>query len=145
PVAAELPGWGHSPVLSAPEVVFAGGPVETSSVLVVALALPTAALASGDAPPGLREVGPRVLLVPFPAAPADAAEWAEGVRVFAGYAGWSPGQLEDELAGGFWYVVESTPADLVATDPAGLWRTVLRRQRGALAMVSTWTADPEVN
>jgi putative transcriptional regulator len=141
PVRAELPEWGASPVLAGPDVLFEGGPVEPGSVLVVALAVP-----DGSAPlSGLHPRAPRVVVVPFSAAPAEAAEWAEGVRVFAGYAGWAPGQLEAELAGGYWYVVESRPGDLVASRPEELWRGVLRRQRDDVALVSTWTRDPNLN
>ena len=90
----------------------------------------------------------RVAVVPFTVPADEAHRWSDGVRVFAGYAGWAPGQLEGEVDGGFWYVVDSEPGDLVAADPPALWRTVLRRQRGRLAdlaLVATWTADPELN
>jgi putative transcriptional regulator len=42
-------------------------------------------------------------------------------RVFNGYAGWGPGQLEGELAAGAWWVV-SADADVLFDTPAeGLW------------------------
>ena len=52
------------------------------------------------------------------------------LRVFVGYAGWAPLQLEGELAEGAWFVVDARPDDPFTTDPSALWRTVLRRQRG---------------
>jgi putative transcriptional regulator len=140
-VSAELPDWATCQVLAEPAVLFDGGPVETGTVLMVALARP--GVAAGV--PDVRAVTPRVVVVPFSAEPQDAPDWAEGLRVFAGYAGWGAGQLEDELAGGFWYLIESMPEDLVAAAPHQLWRTVLRRQRGELALVSAWTAQPELN
>jgi putative transcriptional regulator len=142
PVGAELPAWAASSVVAEPAVVFSGGPVEDDSVLLVALAHP------GEAPQELRPVTPRVAVVPFTVPADEAYLWSDGVRVFAGYAGWAPGQLEAEVDGGFWYVVDSEPGDLVDAEPAALWRTVLRRQRGSqsdLAMVATWTPDPELN
>jgi putative transcriptional regulator len=142
PVGAELPAWAASSVVAEPAVVFSGGPVEDDSVLLVALAHP------GAAPEELRPVTGRVAVVPFTVPADEAYRWSDGVRVFAGYAGWAPGQLEAEVEGGFWYVVDSEPGDLVDADPAALWRTVLRRQRGSLgdlALVASWTPDPELN
>jgi putative transcriptional regulator len=142
PVGAELPAWAASSLVAEPAVVFSGGPVEHDSVLLVALAHP------GQAPQELRPVTSRVAVVPFTVPADEAYRWSDGVRVFAGYAGWAPGQLEGEVDGGFWYVVDSEPGDLVAADPPALWRTVLRRQRGQLvdlALVATWTAEPELN
>ena len=142
PVVAELPSWADSDVLAEPAVVFAGGPVQDDSVLVVALARPGAELGE------LRPVTSRMVVVPVTAEPGQAQRWSEGVRVFAGYAGWGRGQLEGEVAAGYWYVVDSEPSDLVGAEPAGLWRAVLRRQRGPqahLALVASWTADPELN
>ena len=142
PVGAELPAWAASSVVAEPAVVFSGGPVEDDSVLLVALATP------GAAPQELRPVTSRVAVVPFTVPADEAHRWSDGVRVFAGYAGWAAGQLEAEVEGGFWYVVDSEPGDLVVAEPDRLWRAVLRRQRGALAplaLVSTWPADPELN
>ncbi len=142
PVGAELPAWAASSVVAEPAVVFCGGPVEDDTVLLVALAQP------GAAPQELRPVTGRVAVVPFTVPADEAYLWSDGVRVFAGYAGWAPGQLEAEVDGGFWYVVDSEPGDLVDAEPARLWRSVLRRQRGArapLAVMATWTADPELN
>ena len=59
-----------------------------------------------------------------------------GVRVFAGYAGWSPGQLEGEIEGGSWFVFDALPGDAFAGRPDDLWPMVLRRQGGLLAAVA---------
>jgi len=68
-----------------------------------------------------------------------------GLRVFAGYAGWSLGQLESEIAAGSWYVVEGEARDPFSAHPSALWREVLRRQRGELAYVATYPEDPNQN
>jgi putative transcriptional regulator len=67
------------------------------------------------------------------------------LRVFVGYSGWAPGQLEDELAKGAWFVVEALPSDPFASDPSALWSDVLRRQRGRLAIFASYPEDPSVN
>jgi putative transcriptional regulator len=138
-VASRFPDWATAPVVAEPRVLFSGGPVEPDAVLLVALAT------DEDRAAGRAATSWRVVMVPFGDAPEDAAEWAEGVRLFAGYAGWGAGQLEVELSVGAWYVVESQPDDLVASRPAELWRSVLRRQGGDLALVSGWTPEPELN
>jgi putative transcriptional regulator len=65
--------------------------------------------------------------------------------VFAGYAGWGPGQLENEIDEGSWYVLDARPEDVLASDPSTLWRDVLKRQGGKLALVSSFPADPSMN
>ena len=54
-------------------------------------------------------------------------------------------QLDDELARNDWYVVDASPDDMFTSAPGALWRDVLRRQRGDLAMVANFPLDPSVN
>jgi len=68
-----------------------------------------------------------------------------GLRIFAGYAGWSAGQLEGEIAEGAWYVLEAEPRDPFSDHPERLWREVLRRQRGELAFVANYPDDVSMN
>ena len=56
--------------------------------------------------------------------------------MFVGYAGWAPGQLEAELEQDAWFVVDVAD-DPFAPDPDALWRDVLRRQRGRVALFAT--------
>ncbi len=67
------------------------------------------------------------------------------VRVFAGYAGWSVGQLEDEIAEGAWFTLEADPWDPATRDPDNLWRDVFRRQSDSLRMLATFPDDPSLN
>ncbi|HWB37082.1 MAG TPA: YqgE/AlgH family protein, partial [Rugosimonospora sp.] len=68
-----------------------------------------------------------------------------GVRVFAGYAAWAPGQLEDEIAGGSWFVFDALPGDAFVNRPEDLWPLVLRRQGGLMAAVASYPPDPTLN
>ena len=100
---------------------------------------------SGDEPLGWRRVYGAIGLVDLEAPPELLSAVLGSLRIFAGYAGWGPGQLEDELVEGAWYVVESEPGDVSSPDPEQLWRAVLRRQRNELAMVATYPDDPSLN
>ena len=79
------------------------------------------------------------------AEPDDLLALLDGLRVFAGYSGWGPGQLEHELRIGGWLVLAAEPDDPFTADPAGLWSRVLRRQGGELALLHTMPADPTHN
>ncbi|MZD05412.1 YqgE/AlgH family protein [Streptomyces sp. SID5785] len=135
-----LEGWGD--LAGEPGVVFQGGPVSLDSALGVAV-IPGDSLER--APLGWRRVHGAIGLVDLEAPPELLAAALGSLRIFAGYAGWGPGQLEGELTDGAWYVVESEPGDVSVTRPEGLWRAVLRRQRGELAMVATYPDDPSLN
>jgi len=144
PVADVLPAW--SDVVGSPDVLFHGGPVGADSALAVAQ-LPgrDAGEGGGAEPVGWRRLFARTGLVDLDT-PVELVQGAIlGMRVFAGYAGWGRDQLEAEMAEGSWYVVPSTPADLLGTDPENLWSRVLRRQPGELAWISTQPFDPTQN
>lgn len=138
PLQQVLPGW----ALLAPEprVVFEGGPVQQ-----------TVAVCLGRLTPGAPE-DPSYVVVP--GAPwlatvdldSDVAQAvADQVRVFAGYAGWSPGQLEDEVEQGGWWVLDALPDDAFTTTPQLLWRQVLARQGMPLALAASFPLDPTLN
>ena len=102
----------------ADEVVYIGGPVQPEAVVV---------LVELDEPPP--DSDPIVGNVAYMPPGADVEELhATRARVFAGYSGWGPGQLERELAEPAWIVAPALPADVFAPDPDELWRTVLDRK-----------------
>lgn len=136
-----LEGWAD--LAGEPGVVFQGGPVSLDSALGVAV-IPGGGAVDG-APLGWRRVHGAIGLVDLEAPPELLASALGSLRIFAGYAGWGPGQLEDELVEGAWYVVESEPGDVSSPAPERLWREVLRRQRSELAMVATYPDDPTLN
>jgi putative transcriptional regulator len=136
PLLDGLDAW--EPYLSPPAVVFEGGPVETDSYIALGTAEgPTAEVwgrLSGD-----------LATVDLTADPISAADRIVTLRVFRGYAGWSPGQLDAELDLGAWMVFDAEPTDVFGTRPATLWRDVLRRQGGRLAWIANAPDDLEAN
>ena len=105
----------------------------------------------GSAPPGVRRLVEGSLLVggtglvDLDIEPLDLLGVVDGVRIFAGYAGWGQGQLEAEISDGAWYVVDAEAGDVLTRHNDRLWATVLARQGGALAMVAFFPADPNWN
>lgn len=128
-----------------PQVVFQGGPVSLDSALGLAVVPGEARGDHPGDPLGWRRVHGAIGLVDLEAPPELLAAELGSLRIFAGYAGWRSGQLEEELVDGAWYVVESEPGDVSSPDPERLWRSVLRRQRNELAMVATYPDDPSLN
>lgn len=122
PVAEVAPGWERA--VTGPAVVFVGGPVQQDAVLALGR--------SGDPP--LADLG--VGLVDLTGAPADDS------RLFRGYAGWGPGQLDGELEAGAWFVVDAAPEDPLTGQPEALWRAVLARRGG---LYTTAVEDPTLN
>ena len=116
-----------------PATVFDGGPVEPDALIALAFAKQPVSEATEELSP----VSGRVASADLTTDPALVAAYVESVRIFRGYAGWGPGQLEGEIEAGAWLVLDAEPDDVFGTMPAHLWRTVLRRQGGRLA----WLAD----
>ncbi len=122
---------------SSPSAIFHGGPVEENAL--IALAETTAPLE--DDAEHLSPIVGTIASADLTADPALVAGEVAGVRVFRGYAGWGPGQLESEIDAGAWLVLDSEPGDVFSDDPDELWRTVIRRQGGRLAWLATAPDD----
>ncbi|MEU9831126.1 YqgE/AlgH family protein [Streptosporangium sp. NPDC048047] len=142
-VTQVLPTW--DTMVTGPPVLFQGGPVQTDSALALA------AVPSGQEPLGWRRLHAgtpavsRLGTVDLDAPPEILAGEIAQMRIFAGYSGWTAGQLETEIGEGAWYVVDAEPGDTFYPDPGSLWRAVLRRQPGELAYVATCPDDPSMN
>jgi putative transcriptional regulator len=65
------------------------------------------------------------------------------VRIFAGYAGWGPEQLEGEMEQEAWILEDAHPDDPFAE--GDLWAQVLRRKGGEYALLARMPPDPSVN
>jgi putative transcriptional regulator len=113
-----------------------GGPVQPSAVVVLAeFAEPERA-------------GALVLdSVGFLPAEVDPDELGElrRARVFVGYAGWGPGQLDDELEEGSWIVEPAIAEDVFTPEPEELWADVLRRKGGPYGVLALMPYDPSLN
>src|SRR5664279_1865383 len=135
PVGQVLPDW--QDVVSGPPVVFGGGPVQPDGALCLGLL-------DSDGP-WARRVVDGVATIDLDGDVRAIAGLTTRLRVFAGHAGWSPDQLDAELAEGAWWVVHGSPVDLFSEDPRTMWVRVLRRQPPPLNLVSTYPADPLLN
>ena len=118
--------------------VFVGGPVAETAVIV---------LAEFDRP----DVAGALVEddLGFIGTDADDPDALEGAirraRVFAGHAGWGPGQLESELEEEAWIVEPPRREEIFSVDAEGLWATVLRRKGRRYALLSTMPLDPSLN
>ncbi|MHB1516716.1 MAG: YqgE/AlgH family protein [Acidimicrobiales bacterium] len=148
PVAEVLPHW--DVVATAPSVVHRGGPVAQNALIGLVRLTGDGASATGSTAwlsgwhllvAGDRPVG----TVDLSVEPEHLADRIEAARIFAGYAGWGAGQLETEIGEDAWYVLPAEADDPISSDPEGLWRRVLRRQGGAIALVSGFPIDPAHN
>lgn len=137
-LAEAMPGW--EDVAADPPVLFAGGPVEPDAVIALGRAR-----RDTMADPGWVPIVDRLRVVDLAAGPELAGHLVEAARVFVGYAGWAPGQLEDEVAAEAWFVVDARDLDALEHDPTDLWHAVLRRQRGELRLFATFPEDPTLN
>ena len=134
PVDAAVPPL--SDLVAAGEELFEGGPVQPDAAVVIAEFTDPS----------------RASLVAFGAVgflpdemDTDDRDAIVRARIFAGYSGWGPGQLEDELAEDAWLVTEATEADVFTPEPERLWERVVRRLGPGYALLQTMPIDPSAN
>ena len=126
-----------SELVAPDELVHVGGPVQPQAIVV---------LGEFDDPEGAAAlVLGTIGFVPGEIESADDVGSLTRARVFAGYAGWGPGQLESELSESSWIVEPALPDDIFTEDPDGLWSAVLRRKGGPFAVLATMPPDPSMN
>ena len=135
-VSDYLPGWVH--LAADPAVVFEGGPVDREVAVGLALvpeeqpAVAWSAVVDGV---GLLDLG---------SDPALATN-VERLRVFSGYSGWGSGQLEAEIEEDGWFALPARPEDAFVEEAEDLWRFILIRQGGRLAVYANYPPDPTLN
>jgi putative transcriptional regulator len=117
-------------LIGAEHLVHVGGPVQPNAVTAIGehedpteatkLIVGPVGMVDLDDPPGLSRV-----------------------RIFAGYAGWSEGQLDGEMEQEAWILEDAHPDDPFAE--GDLWASALRRKGGEYALLARIPADPSVN
>jgi putative transcriptional regulator len=118
------------------ESIHVGGPVQPSAIVVLAdFVEPERAGALV-----LDSVG----FLPTEVDPDELGELRRA-RVYAGYTGWGPGQLDEELAEGSWIVEPALPEDVFTAEPDELWSDVLRRKGGPFGVLALMPPDPSLN
>ena len=116
--------------------VHVGGPVEPSAIVVLADFVEPA---DADA-----LVVESVGFLPAEVDP-DSLGPLRRARVYVGYAGWGPGQLDDELDEGSWIVEPALADDVFTPEPDALWSSVLRRKGGPFRVLAAMPPDPSRN
>ncbi len=118
-IADVVPDW--AALAASPPVVFQGGPVERTAA--IGLARP-----NGPFDPEqtwfsltIEQPGSELGIVNLSAKPGDLTGLIRDLRIYSGYAGWSPGQLENEIQAGGWLVLDHDGFDPLTSDPATLW------------------------
>lgn len=126
-------------------VVAVGGPVQTDAGVAVARVQYSESLAL---PESVRVVSGPWAVVDLDAQPESLRGHIAAARLFLGYAGWGPGQLQSELATQSWWVVDSHPGDLEwggVDDRRVAWRSVLLRQPNELRLAADYPDNATFN
>jgi putative transcriptional regulator len=111
--------------------VYAGGPVARDTVIALA--------DFEDVTQAARTVVGQVGLVD----PDTTDLELRDLRVYAGHAGWGPGQLDSELEAEAWIVDRARPEDPFADQD--LWPLALQRMGGEYALLARMPDDPSLN
>jgi putative transcriptional regulator len=131
-VAEAVPG-----LTDGADPVYLGGPVRPTSIVV---------LAEFDDPTSAAYlVVDAIGLVSDETGLERLDETTHRRRVYAGYAGWGPGQLEAELERDDWIVEPAVAEDLFCEEPADLWGRVLERKGGQFRLLARMPPDPSLN
>jgi len=106
--------------------LFWGGPVQMDSL--------RALLLTDEPPEGAEKIIDSVYLVSYEDALEGVPRDPANLRLYLGYAGWAPGQLDNEMAHGSWRVLPGSSEHVFAEEPGTLWKrlTPPQEQRAAL-------------
>ncbi|HMS73545.1 MAG TPA: YqgE/AlgH family protein [Baekduia sp.] len=124
-------------VMDPGQLVHFGGPVHHEAIVVLA--------EFNDPADAAYLVSDRIGLVSDRMGIGGLQQAAGRCRVYAGYAGWGPGQLESELEREDWIVDTVHPDDVFSEDPDHLWASVLDRKGGNFRLLARFPDDPSLN
>lgn len=112
------------------EKLYIGGPVATYGIIL----LVKSAAALDDAEHVFGKVyvsGSHELLLQI----INHGDAPSRVRLYAGHAGWSPGQLDREITRGSWQIMPANESMIFADEPDKVWRKLAPRQRPMIVRV----------
>lgn len=129
--------------------LYGGGPVETQAVFALHSGLPEAWRS-----PAWREVHAGLQFEPsFPAlksyvsgsTPELPPDDVPVIRLYLGYSGWGPGQLEEEMRSGSWQVIEGRSSLVFKTPPDRIWDRAMELRGGFWSVVAQTGIKPSWN
>lgn len=130
-------------ITAEPRTFFYGGPVQREAGIALGVARRGRIV---DDSTYVRNLESRVYVIDLDHNdPKSLGEPLEGIRIFAGYSSWAPGQLKGEIRNGDWLVLPSLPSDVVVGPGVDLWAEVLRRQDMPLRLYATYPDEIELN
>lgn len=120
--------------------IFSGGPVQQNQVLILYRLgeepIETHHVFDGVYLGGDVSAVERVLMMPT---------GTEAFRAYAGYSGWGPGQLEQEMKTGSWITLPADPVIVFQKDPHKIWPDVLRSLGQSYEIYAEMPVDPSLN
>ncbi|MER7003926.1 YqgE/AlgH family protein [Dactylosporangium sp. NPDC000555] len=125
PLPADIPqGWRR--LLTTPAVLFDAGPLSRDEGFIAVARL------RPDAEPPLRfrPVRDRLGVIALSADPEPLAPVIAGLRLFSGYLGWGPEQLEADIDGGLLLLSDAAVREALSSRPRELWTTLHARAGG---------------
>lgn len=135
-VANVMPEW--LPCVAKPQTLYLGGPLHQESVVGVGV---TKLGVQENEHEVFKKLANRIVHVDLRADPNEIADYLDGIRLFAGFAEWAPGQLDQEISRGDWFVAPALPSDVIAPGNTDVWGDVMRRQNFPLPLFSTFPVD----
>ncbi|MCS6984805.1 MAG: YqgE/AlgH family protein [Leptospiraceae bacterium] len=126
-------------------IPFTGGPVAKQDLFI----LHTCA----SSPVAGKEILPGYFLTNAEEVYDDVISEGSSLKIFFGYSGWGPGQLEAEMQTGSWFILPGDE-ELVFSGPAeetpeeftlNLWKEAFRRKGGLYEWYSRFVKDPAFN
>lgn len=135
-----MEGW--ETLMAKPPVVYIGGPLSPTQpvclgVVATGAQLPEEPRPEFDGAPVIQRLADRFALLNLGGRPEEFEGFLTGARLFAGYAAWAPGQLDDEIVRGDWLVAPALVSDLLAPAGVDVWGDVVRRQAWPVPLFAT--------
>src|SRR5204863_9293324 len=107
------------------EPLYSGGPVMREVLVALFRAATPPAEAAFQVLPGVYLTLHPATIEALIAAPPDR------LRLYAGFSGWAPRQLEAEIDTGSWYVLRATEGLAFRRDTTGMWAELVAQASGA--------------